>query len=84
MGPVTDFGRKVLDGKLQPVLMTKPAKPEVAKSVSCKCKVSICMKSCTSARANTPCCVSCLCLGSKDSGRVTDDDTDSEDEYFFE
>ena len=36
---VTQYGRKVVNGILQPMMITKPAKPALAKSSSCNCKL---------------------------------------------
>ena len=78
--PATDYGRKIIDGKLQPVMMTKPAKPTAIKTVSCKCKVSKCSRNCLCARANVPCFVGCTCLGNPDKcSRVPDNDLSGEE-----
>ena len=79
--PLTDFGRKLESGRLQPVLMTKSSKPKVVKSISCKCKVSHCLRSCSCAKADIPCSVSCLCLGSKEMCGRIQADSDSDSEY---
>jgi hypothetical protein len=82
--PVTEFGRMIINGKLVPVLMSKAAKPVIDKAISCKCKISKCLKACSCKRADVPCCATCNCLGEKGTcGRVlshSDSESSSEDE----
>ena len=40
----TKFGRKILVGKLLPIMMEKASKPPSIKNVYCKCKTSKCLK----------------------------------------
>jgi hypothetical protein len=79
--PPTEFGRVVINGRLCPVLMTIPAKPEIQQAPSCKCKTSRCLKNCSCLKANVPCCVRCSCLGRTPTcGRICDDDTSSSED----
>ena len=79
---VTDYGRAIVNERLVPVLMSKPGKPEIGKTVSCKCQASRCLsKSCSCAKADVPCCGTCACLGQQDScGRVSCDDSSSSED----
>ena len=83
--PPTEFGRKIVDGRLCPVMMTKAPKPPNVKNAACKCKATRCLRNCSCAREKLRCFVGCLCLGnSENCGRlslVTDDDDDN-DEYY--
>ena len=49
--PATEFGRVLINGRLCPLLMTIPAKPNIQQPVSCKCKKSKCLRSCSCTRA---------------------------------
>ena len=86
MPAITDYGRKIVDGKLQPVMMTRAAKPMFAVINSCKCKTTRCLRICACAKASVPCSIRCNCLGSsKRCGRVlsqtsSDDDEDDGDD----
>lgn len=72
--PATEFGRVLIAGRLCPLLMTIPAKPNIQQPVSCKCKKSKCLRSCSCTRAGVLCCVRCSCLGREPTcGRVTAD-----------
>ena len=62
--PVTEFGQVLINGRLCPLLMTIPAKPNIQQPVSCKCKKSKCSSCCFCIRAGVLCCVRCSCLGS--------------------
>ena len=61
--PATEFGRVLINGRLCPLLMTFPAKPNIQQPVSCKCKKFKCLRSFSCARAGVLCCVRCSCLG---------------------
>ena len=65
----TSLGRVIINGKLAPVLMCKPAKPSVVKhkTVSCNCKQGRCLRRCKCAKFKVSCvscAISCLCGGS--------------------
>ena len=78
--PVTQYGRRVVNGILQPIMMTKPAKPTSAKSASCKCKLSKCLRNCLCAKAQVPCYIGCSCLGKADKCLRVEAHESSEDE----
>ena len=77
--PVTDFGRTMTNGKLLPILQSKPPKPNI-KTTACKCKSSHCLRRCSCARAGVPCFIGCSCLGGREKClRVADAEMSSED-----
>jgi len=79
--PATTFGRTLINGKLVPILMSKPAKPNIDKTVSCMCKSSKCLKRCSCKKAAVPCCVTCICLGQRGScGRIVSESDSSSEE----
>ena len=86
MPAVTGYGRKIVNGKLQPIMMTRAAKPTFAAINSCKCKTTRCLRICACAKASVPSSIRCNCLGSSErSGRVlsqtsSDDDEDDGDD----
>ena len=76
----TDFGYKLLNGKLVPLMMPKPAKPKNVKLVSFKCKKSRCARGCPCQRAGFTCIAACLCLGSRQRcARMEEVSSDDED-----
>ena len=79
--PATEFGRVLINGRLCPLLMTIQAKPNILQPVSCKCKNSKCLRSCSCTRAGVLCCVRCSCLGREPTcGRVTADISSSDED----
>ena len=79
--PATEFGRVLINGRLCPLLMTIPAKPNIQQPVSCKCKKSKCLRSCSRARAGVLCFVRCSCLGRElTCGRATADISSSDED----
>lgn len=63
MYPVaTNFGRQIISGKLVPILMLKPSKPEILQqSKFCKCRKGRCLKGCICAKAHVKCVFGCMC-----------------------
>jgi len=60
----SDFGRRLVIGKLVATMMLKEAKPsEFNHSKYCHCKKSMCAQGCSCARANVKCGIACLCTG---------------------
>ena len=59
----TMFGRKIQDGKLVPIMMTTPAKPNKASRPKyCRCRKTRCLTHhCICAKAGVKCVVACLC-----------------------
>ena len=78
--PPTDFGRVLIDGRLSPVLMTIPAKPNIQESPRCSCKTSKCLKRCSCAAAGLPCCVRCSCMGRQPTCGRSFEESSSEDD----
>ncbi|KAJ8321079.1 hypothetical protein KUTeg_002666 [Tegillarca granosa] len=73
----TQFGRKLVNNKLVPILMCLPPKPMIKTPTGCKCQKSKCMRKCSCAKSSCPCSVICLCLGKAGKcGRISAD-TDS-------
>ena len=58
----TNFGRKLVSGKLVATMMLKDAKPaEYKRTKYCQCKKSKCTRGCSCARAGAKCVIACLC-----------------------
>ena len=74
LSPPTAFGQALVDGKLCPILITIPGKPNIQRPPSCKCKTSKWLKNCSCVKSRVPCCVRCFYLGRKPScGRIIED-----------
>ena len=65
MYPVaTDFGRKLVNGKLVATIMLKEAMPaEFERYKYCRCKKGMCARGCSCARASVRFFIACLCTG---------------------
>ena len=87
MPAITDYGRKIVNGKLQPIMMTRAAKPTFTVINSCKCKTTRCLRICVCVKASVLRSIRCNCLGSSERcGRVlsqtsSDDDEDGDDDH---
>ena len=62
---ITLFGRTVLNNRLVPIRMSKPAKPTAIKPCFCKCSKTLCSKSCSCAKAGASCIAACACFGQR-------------------
>ena len=80
----TQFGRKILDGKLLPIMMEKASKHPSIKNVYCKCKTSKCLKQSPILKASLSCVLGCFCIGVPGKyGRVAVPHEESSDDEGF-
>ena len=78
--PPTEFGRKVTNGKLIPIMMSNEPRPsQAANPVFCKCEKSRCLRNCSCARHKVPCIIGCKCLGDPSKcGRLQELESDED------
>ena len=76
--PPTDFGRRLSNDKLVPIMM-EVARPDLSRNINCKCTSSKCLKRCSCAIASVPCFAGCLCFGECGKcGRIDTEGSSSE------
>ena len=73
----TEFGRKVMNGNLVPIMMLKEPRPKKTKPAFCKCLKSKCLRNCSCAAHSVQCIIACKCTGDPAKcGRVEEDSDD--------